>query len=109
MIIIKKITSIASVLRALFFLSCSQIPDNYKVLFMQGGGTGQFSAVPLNLCSSSEDAADYIVTGAWSSKAAKEAEKYCKVNRVLPKTSAYTGNGMFLSLFCFFKAVCSLN
>ena len=31
------------------FLSCSNIPDNYKVLFLQGGGTGQFSAVPLNL------------------------------------------------------------
>ena len=68
-----------------------QIPNNYKVIFMQGGGTGQFSAVPLNLCSSSDDVVDYIITGAWSSKAAKEAEKYCKVNRVLPKVSVYTG------------------
>jgi phosphoserine aminotransferase len=68
-----------------------QIPNNYKVLFMQGGGTGQFSAVPLNLISSPDDVADYIVTGAWSSKAAKEAEKYCKVNRVLPKVNVYTG------------------
>lgn len=68
-----------------------QIPANYKVIFMQGGGTGQFSAVPLNLCSSPDDVADYIITGAWSSKAAKEAEKYCKVNRVLPKVNAYTG------------------
>ncbi|XP_035222544.1 phosphoserine aminotransferase-like [Stegodyphus dumicola] len=67
------------------------IPSNYKVLFLQGGGTGQFSAVPLNLISNSDDVADYIVTGAWSSKAAKEAEKYCKVNRVLPKTDVYTG------------------
>lgn len=58
---------------------------------MQGGGTGQFSAVPLNLCSSPDDVADYIVTGAWSSKAAKEAERYCKVNRVLPKVTTYTG------------------
>ncbi|XP_054709053.1 phosphoserine aminotransferase-like [Uloborus diversus] len=67
------------------------IPSNYKVLFLQGGGTGQFSAVPLNLCFSSDDVVDYIVTGTWSSKAAKEAEKYCKVNRVLPKTDVFTG------------------
>jgi len=68
-----------------------RIPSNYKVIFLQGGGTGQFSAVPLNLCSSSDDVVDYIVTGTWSSKAAQEAEKYCKVNRVVPKTSVYTG------------------
>ncbi|GFY37777.1 phosphoserine aminotransferase [Trichonephila inaurata madagascariensis] len=68
-----------------------QIPPNYKVLFLQGGGTGQFAGVPLNLISSPDDVADYIVTGVWSSKAAQEAEKYCRVNRVLPKTSVYTG------------------
>ncbi|CAL1295174.1 unnamed protein product [Larinioides sclopetarius] len=68
-----------------------QIPSNYKVLFLQGGGTGQFSAIPLNLCSSSDDVVDYVITGTWSSKAALEAEKYCKVNRVLPKTNVYTG------------------
>ncbi|XP_015918551.2 phosphoserine aminotransferase [Parasteatoda tepidariorum] len=67
------------------------IPANYKVIFLQGGGTGQFSAVPLNLCSSPDDVADYIVTGTWSSKAAQEADKYIKVNRVVPKTSVYTG------------------
>ncbi|EDO41466.1 predicted protein [Nematostella vectensis] len=64
------------------------IPDNYKVLFMQGGGTGQFSAVPLNIMKEG-GSADYIVTGAWSAKAVKEAEKYGKVNLVLPKTSTY--------------------
>ncbi|GBN77916.1 Phosphoserine aminotransferase [Araneus ventricosus] len=68
-----------------------QIPSNYKVLFLQGGGTGQFSAVPLNLCSSPDDVVDYVITGTWSSRAALEAEKYCKVNRVLPKTNVYTG------------------
>ncbi|GFQ81665.1 phosphoserine aminotransferase [Trichonephila clavata] len=68
-----------------------QIPSNYKVLFLQGGGTGQFACVPLNLISSPDDVADYVVTGVWSSKAAQEAEKYCRVNRVLPKTSVYTG------------------
>lgn len=67
------------------------IPTNYKVLFMHGGGTGQFSAVPLNLCSSADFEADYLVTGTWSSKAAKEAQKYCRVNRVFPKTEKFTG------------------
>jgi len=67
------------------------IPDNYKVLFLQGGGTGQFAAVPLNLLGLKEACtADYIVTGSWSAKAAKEAEKYGKVNLVLPKTTKYT-------------------
>ncbi|CAH1252462.1 PSAT1 [Branchiostoma lanceolatum] len=68
-----------------------QIPDNYKVLYLQGGGTGQFSAVPLNLLNLKEGhTADYIVTGAWSAKAAKEAEKYGKVNVVYPKLDKYT-------------------
>ncbi|KAL8563904.1 Phosphoserine aminotransferase [Nucella lapillus] len=67
------------------------IPDNYKVLFLQGGGTGQFSAIPLNLLSHKPDlAADYIVSGSWSAKAAQEAEKYGKINQVFPKPSKYT-------------------
>ncbi|XP_036952782.1 phosphoserine aminotransferase [Acanthopagrus latus] len=67
------------------------IPDNYKVMFLQGGGSGQFSGVPLNLIGLKEDkCADYLVTGTWSSKAAKEAEKYGKVNIVHPKLDAYT-------------------
>ncbi|KAI9536956.1 Phosphoserine aminotransferase [Dissostichus eleginoides] len=67
------------------------IPDNYKVLFLQGGGSGQFSAVPLNLIGLKEDTcADYLVTGTWSEKAAKEAEKYGKVNIVHPKLDSYT-------------------
>jgi phosphoserine aminotransferase len=51
------------------------IPDNYKVLFLQGGGTLQFSMVPINLLTGSGKA-DYIVTGTWAKKAAKEAEKF---------------------------------
>lgn len=66
-----------------------QIPDNYKVLLLQGGGTGEFAALPLNLTQSSDEIADYFVTGTWSQKSAKEAEKYIKVNYVLPKTSKY--------------------
>ena len=51
------------------------IPDNYKVLFLQGGGHLQFSMVPLNLLRNSKKA-DYIVTGSWAKKAYKEACKY---------------------------------
>ena len=54
------------------------IPDNYKVLFIQGGGTVQFSMVPINLCKNG--VFDYIVTGAWSKKAATEAKKFGRVN-----------------------------
>lgn len=50
------------------------IPDNYKVLFVQGGATLQFAMVPMNLMKNGK--ADYIVTGAWSEKAYKEAKKY---------------------------------
>ncbi len=51
------------------------IPDNYKVLFLQGGGTLQFAMVPLNLMTGSGKA-DYIVTGTWAKKAAAEAKKF---------------------------------
>lgn len=51
------------------------IPSNYKVLFLQGGATTQFAAVPLNLLSDHK-CADYIVSGQFSEKAAKEAKKY---------------------------------
>lgn len=51
------------------------IPENYKVLFIQGGGTLQFSMVPLNLLRNSKKA-DYIVTGTWAKKAAAEAKKF---------------------------------
>lgn len=51
------------------------IPENYKVLFLQGGGTLQFAMVPLNLLSKSKKA-DYVVTGTWAKKAYKEACKY---------------------------------
>lgn len=50
------------------------IPSNYHVFFMQGGGTGQFAAVPMNLMVTGS--ADYVLTGTWSKKAYKEAQKY---------------------------------
>ena len=55
------------------------IPDNYKVLFLQGGASTQFAAVPLNLLTGSKTA-DYILSGQFSSKAYKEAQKYGDVN-----------------------------
>ncbi|OAY82314.1 Phosphoserine aminotransferase 2, chloroplastic [Ananas comosus] len=56
------------------------ISDDYAVLFLQGGATTQFAAVPLNLCAGPDDAADFIVTGSWGDKAYKEAAKYCRPN-----------------------------
>ncbi|GAA0144544.1 transaminase [Lithospermum erythrorhizon] len=57
--------------------SLLNIPESYAVLFLQGGATSQFAAVPLNLCTTNANVVDYIVTGSWSDKAAKEAAKYC--------------------------------
>jgi len=57
------------------------IPDNYKVLFLQGGASSQFAMVPLNLFSEKRKA-DYINTGVWSKKAIAEAKRFGKVNVV---------------------------
>lgn len=57
------------------------VPDNYKVLFLQGGASSQFSMVPMNLLRG-KASADYINTGSWSKKAIAEAKKYCQVNVV---------------------------
>ena len=61
-----------------------QIPDNYKVLFIQGGGTVQFAMVAMNLMKNGK--ACYIETGAWSKKAIAEAKKYGEV--IIPASSA---------------------
>ena len=57
------------------------VPANYKVLFLQGGASGQFSAIPLNL-TRPDSLADFVNTGNWSKKAISEAKRYCKVNVV---------------------------
>ena len=57
------------------------IPENYKVLFLQGGASLQFSAIPLNLLGKNSKA-DYIHTGIWSEKALKEAKRYGDINVV---------------------------
>lgn len=56
------------------------IPDNYKVLFLQGGASLQFAMIPMNLMKNK--AADYIVTGQWAKKAYQEAQKYGKANKI---------------------------
>lgn len=55
-----------------------QIPQNYKVLFLQGGASQQFAMIPMNLMKNG--VADYIVTGQWAKKACQEAKKYGTVN-----------------------------
>ncbi len=68
------------------------IPDSYAVLFLQGGATAQFSALPLNFLNlKPSQTADYLVTGYWSEKAAKEAEKFGQINWVVPKQDKYQG------------------
>ncbi len=58
-----------------------KVPDNYKVLFLQGGASAQFSAIPLNFMNGSGKA-DYIITGQWAKKAFQEAQKYGDVKAV---------------------------
>ena len=56
------------------------IPDNYKVLFLQGGASQQFAMIPMNLMKNK--VADFIVTGQWAKKAYQEAQKYGKANKI---------------------------
>lgn len=56
------------------------IPDNYRVLFLQGGASQQFAMIPMNLMKNK--VADYIVTGQWAKKAYQEAQKYGKANKI---------------------------
>ncbi|HED34697.1 MAG TPA: 3-phosphoserine/phosphohydroxythreonine transaminase [Gammaproteobacteria bacterium] len=58
-----------------------QIPANYKVLFLQGGASSQFAAVPINLMGSNRKA-DYVLTGQWSKKAIAEGKRYGEINVV---------------------------
>lgn len=66
------------------------IPDHYKIMFLQGGGTMQFTQVPCNFLAG-KPSADYIVTGEWSRKAFNEAKRFCS-----PKIAASTEAGGFL-------------
>ena len=76
----KEYTSIATTAEA-NLRDLMSIPDNYKVLFLQGGASSQFAAIPLNLLGGN-DSADYVNTGIWSKKAIAEASRYCSINVV---------------------------
>jgi phosphoserine aminotransferase len=65
------------------------IPEDYRVLFLQGGATGQFAAVPMNL-SSQDAAADYVITGMWSKRAHAEGSKFLDRANVAASTSPST-------------------
>jgi phosphoserine aminotransferase len=56
------------------------VPDNYRILFMQGGGLSQNAIIPMNLVGSTDATIDFVQTGSWSSKSIKEAARYAKVN-----------------------------
>lgn len=83
------------------------IPENYRVLFLQGGATTQFGMIPLNLLRG-KSTADYFCTGAWSQKAIKEAQRFCHVNVVAsdeannftsipePATWQYSGDAAYV-------------
>jgi len=64
-----------------------EIPDNYKVLFLQGGASSQFAMVPINLLNGKKSA-DYLLTGQWSKKAVAEAKRYCNVNLIADTTDS---------------------
>ncbi len=55
------------------------VPNNYKVLFLQGGASTQFATIPMNLLRG-KTTADYVLTGAWGKKAISDGKKYCSVN-----------------------------
>ncbi len=57
------------------------VPENYKVLFLQGGGSSQFAMIPFNLGNKNKKC-DIVITGQWAKKAAQEAERYITVNKV---------------------------
>jgi phosphoserine aminotransferase len=65
------------------------VPKNYKVLFLQGGATGQFAGIPMNL-TKADSVVDYVNTGAWSKKGIGEAKHYAKVNVVADAGEPYT-------------------
>jgi phosphoserine aminotransferase len=72
-----------------------EIPHDYEVLFTHGGGHGQFAAVPMNLCTTGNEKATYLVNGTWSKRAAAEAAKYCRPTVI---SSENADDGSFSSM-----------
>ncbi len=71
------------------FRELMAVPDDYRVLFLQGGATGQFAAVPMNL-SAQDAAADYVITGNWAKRAHSEAARYLDRINVAASSSPHT-------------------
>merc|ERR1712176_131606 len=68
-----------------------KVPSNFKILFLQGGATSQFAAVPLNLLGKNGAEADYVVTGQWGEKAVAECAKWGKANAAVnTKSTKFT-------------------
>jgi phosphoserine aminotransferase len=63
------------------------VPSGYRVLFLQGGATGQFTAIPMNLATAGS-AVDYLDTGVWSRKAIEEARRFCQVSVVADESAS---------------------
>jgi phosphoserine aminotransferase len=80
--------------------SLLNIPSNYHVLFLPGGGQTQFAAIPMNFLGEA-DRADYVLSGIWGKKALTEAQKYCQVNLAASNESL-----QFQSLIPFAKWQC---
>ncbi|MFM7709268.1 MAG: aminotransferase class V-fold PLP-dependent enzyme, partial [Gammaproteobacteria bacterium] len=76
------------------------VPAGYRVLFLQGGATAQFTAIPMNLTAAG-DTADYLCTGVWGKKAIIEARKFCAVSVIADEAaSGYTTVPDAASLRC---------
>jgi phosphoserine aminotransferase len=65
-----------------------KIPDNYKVLFVQGGASTMFAMNVMNLCPNGTEKADFVTTGAWSKKAFQEAKRYCDASEAATSKDA---------------------
>lgn len=72
------------------FKQLLNIPETHEVLLLQGGASTGFAAIPLNFAKGKDSVVDYVVTGTWSSGAAKEASKFCTVNQIKAYEGSYT-------------------
>ncbi len=84
----KEFVSIAESAEAKF-RELMAVPEDYRVLFLQGGATGQFAAIPMNLAAQ-DAAADYVITGMWGKRAHSEAAKYLDRVNVAAKAEPHT-------------------
>jgi len=65
-----------------------KVPEDYDILFLQGGASALFGGIPINLCKDANDNVDFIVTGTWSKTACADSKYFCKANKVVDMESA---------------------